>query len=100
MQRRHQAIGLQQAAEESPSLALLMGRVRQSSDRLNAIRSLLPAAMRAHVQAGPFEDDSWCLLVASNSMAAKLRQLLPAFQTHLRSNNLGVTAIRIKVQKK
>ncbi len=100
MQRRHQAIPLQQAAQESPTIALLMGRVRDSSDRLQAIRSLLPAPLRAGIQAGPIEDGAWCLLVSSNAVAAKLRQLLPALQAHLNSKGLGVASIRIKVQNR
>lgn len=98
MQRRHQAIPLQQAALESPSLASLMGRVRESSLRLQSVKSLIPAPLRARVQAGPLEDGCWCLLVPSNAVAAKLRQLLPAFQAHLIQQHLGVTTIRIKVQ--
>lgn len=100
MQRRHQAIPLQQAVQESPTFALLMGRVRDSSDRLQAIRSLLPTPLRAAIRAGPIEDGVWCLLVNSNAVAAKLRQLLPALQAHLNSKGLGVTAIRLKVHNR
>ena len=100
MTRRHQAIPLQQAAQESPTLSLLMGRVRDSSERLLAIRSLLPAPLRASVQAGPIEEGCWCLLVASNAVAAKLRQMLPALQAHLSSKGLSVASIRIKVQNR
>jgi hypothetical protein len=100
MQRRHQAIPLQQAAQESPTFSLLMGRVRDSSDRLQAIRSLLPAPLRTAIQAGPIEEGVWCLLVSSNAVAAKLRQLLPALQAHLNNKGLSVTSIRIKVQNR
>ena len=100
MHRRHQAIPLQQAAQESPTLALLMGRVRDSSERLLAIRSLLPAPLRSSVQAGPIEEGCWCLLVSSNAVAAKLRQMLPALQAHVNSKGLGVSSIRIKVQNR
>ena len=98
MLRRHHAIPLQEAAQQSPSLALLMGRVRESSERLLAIRTLLPAPLRSSIQAGPIEEGCWCLLVSSNAVAAKLRQLLPALQAHLNSKGLGVSSIRIKVQ--
>jgi hypothetical protein len=98
MQRRHQAIPLQQAAQESPTLSLLMGRVRESANRLNAIRSVLPAPLRASVQAGPIEDGCWCLLVNSNAVAAKVRQMLPALQAHLNNQGLSVNSIRLKVQ--
>ena len=100
MHRRHQSIPLQQAAQESPTLSLLMGRVRESADRMHAIRSLLPAGLRTSVQAGPLEQGCWCLLVDSNAVAAKVRQMLPALQSHLRQQGIGVDSIRLKVHKR
>ena len=100
MQRRHHAIPLQQAAQESPTFALLASRVEASSRRLQVVKRLLPAPLRASVQAGPIEDDQWCLLVSSNAVAAKLRQFVPALQAHLQSQDLPVQAIRIKVQSR
>ena len=87
-----------QAAGESPTLARLVDRMEASSRRLEAIRKLLPRPLLASVQAGPFEDGQWCLLVGSNAVAAKLRQLVPALQSHLTAGGLPVSAIRIKVQ--
>lgn len=98
VQRRHYAIPLIQAAEESPTLSSLVSRMRASSSRLEAVRTLLPAPLRQAVQAGPIEDGQWCLLVSSNAVAAKLRQLLPALQLHLQARGLPVSGIRIKVQ--
>ncbi|PUE13411.1 DciA family protein [Limnohabitans sp. WS1] len=100
MQRRHHAIPLQQAAQESPSLASLMNRVHASSERLNAVRSLIPAALRPNVVAGPIEDNCWCLIVHSNAVAAKLRQLVPSLLAHLNTHGLHVSTIRIKVQNR
>jgi len=97
-QRRHYAIPLHQAAQESPTLARLVDRVRASSSRYDAIRPLLPAPLRSAVQAGPIEEGHWCLLVNSNAVAAKLRQFLPSLQMHLEAKGLPVTGIRIKVQ--
>ncbi len=97
-QRRHYAIPLHQAAEESPALARLVDRVRASSSRLAAIRPLLPAPLRAAVQAGPIDEGQWCLLVSSNAVAAKLRQFVPTLQMHLEAKGLAVSGIRIKVQ--
>ena len=74
--------------------------IRASNDRLQAIRSLLPAPLRACVQAGPMDEGGWCLLVSSNAVAAKLRQLLPALQAHLSQQGMPVDAIRIKVQNR
>lgn len=99
-QRRHYAIPLLQAAEESPTLASLVGRMRASSSRLEAVRSLLPTPLRTSVQAGPLENGQWCLLVSSNAVAAKLRQFVPTLQMHLESQGLPVSGIRIKVQSR
>ena len=99
-QRRHYAIPLHQAASESPALARLVDRVQASSQRLAAIRTLLPAPLRGSVQAGPIEDGQWCLLVTSNAVAAKLRQFVPTLQMQLEAKGLPVTGIRIKVQSR
>ncbi|MFN9727418.1 hypothetical protein [Acidovorax sp.] len=98
MTRRHHAVTLQQASQESPTLARLTALTRESSDRLKAIEALIPIGLRSTIQAGPIEGDSWCLLVRSNASAAKLRNLLPALQAHLRSRGWEVNAIRLKVQ--
>ena len=98
MNRRHHAITLQQASQESPTLARLTALTRESSARLTAIEALIPPLLRPAVQAGPIEDGCWCLLVQSNAAAAKVRQLLPAFQAHLRSRGWEVNSIRLKIQ--
>ena len=98
MNRRHYAVTLQQASEESPTLAKLAALTRDSSERLKAIEMLIPATLRPALQAGPIDGDCWCLMVKSNAAAAKIRQLLPALQAHLRSLGWEVNAIRLKVQ--
>jgi hypothetical protein len=98
MNRRHYAVTLQQASEDSPTLAKLTALTRDSSDRLKAIEMLIPATLRPAVQAGPIDGDAWCLLVRGNAAAAKIRQLLPALQAHLRSRGWEVNLIRLKVQ--
>lgn len=98
MNRRHHAVTLQQATQESPTLAMLSSLTRDSSDRLKAIERLIPPSLRPAIQAGPIEGTSWCLLVKGNAAAAKLRQLLPAFEAHLRSRGWEVNAIRLKIQ--
>ena len=97
MLRRHHAISLQQAADESPTLAKLAALTRESSERLRAVEVLIPPLLRPALQAGPIEGDSWCLLVRGNAAAAKLRQLLPALQAHLRSRGWEVNSIRLKI---
>ncbi len=98
MHRRHHSITFQQAADEAPVLSQLTARVKDSAARLRAIEALVPAPLYACLRAGPVDEASWCLLVRGNSAAAKLRQLLPALQAHLRSRGWEVSAIRIKVQ--
>ena len=98
MNRRHYAIPLLQATQESPTLARLTALTRESSERLKAIESLIPPMLRSAVQAGPIEGSCWCLLVKSNAAAAKLRQLLPAFLAHLRRRGWEVDSIRLKIQ--
>ena len=53
MNRRHYAIPLQQASQESPTLARLTALTRDSSARLKAIEGLIPPLLRPAVQAGP-----------------------------------------------
>ncbi|CAN7256484.1 hypothetical protein [Acidovorax sp. LjRoot194] len=98
MNRRHYAVTLQKASQDSPTLARLTALTRDSSDRLKAIEMLIPATLRPAIQAGPIDGDSWCLLVKSNAAAAKIRQLLPAFGAHLRTRGWEVNVIRLKVQ--
>ena len=98
MHRRHHAVTLQQAADESPMLAQLVALTRESTERLKAVESLIPPALRPTLQAGPIEGQTWCIMVKSNAAAAKLRQLLPAMQANLRSKGWQVNVIRLKIQ--
>ena len=97
MPRRHHAISLNQAAQESPTLARLADVARSSNERLEAVRHLLPVPLRAQIQAGPLEDGVWCLLASSTAAAAKLRQLAPLLTAQLQGRGLAVASIRIKV---
>lgn len=64
---------------------------------LEAVQAVLPAAIRASVQAGPVDGENWCLLVKGNAAAAKLRQVMPLLQPRLAQQGWKVTAIRLKV---
>lgn len=99
MLRRATSVSLLQASQSNASLARLMDLNRESQSRLKAITPLIPPMLRSSVVAGPYEDGAWCLLLSGSTASAKLRQLLPAFEAHLRSAGLPVTAIRLKVQK-
>ena len=98
MTRRHQPLSLLQATQESPILARLSELSRDSVARLRAVEPMIPAVLRAAVTAGPIDGPNWCLIVSSNAAAAKIRQLLPALEAHLRSKGWEVSSIRVKVQ--
>lgn len=93
-----QPISVIEAVEGAPTLARLVSAARESQTWLNSIGPLLPAALRSGVQAGPIDNQQWCLLAANSAVAAKLRQLSPALSAHLRSKGFDVHLIRIKVQ--
>ncbi len=98
MNRRHQAFTLLQACQEAPTLARLTELSADSVARLKAIEALIPPALRPALKAGPIEGPVWCLILTNNAAAAKIRQLLPALQAHLRSKGWDVDSIRLKVQ--
>ena len=76
---------------------MLASQVKESNDRLKTIQFLIPDALRASVQAGPIDADTWCLLVASNAAAAKLRQLTPRIMSALADKGVKVNSIRLKI---
>ena len=92
------ALGIAEALNASAPLTRLGERMRRSNDYLSAVRPAFPAALAAHVQAGPVDDEGWSLLCANASVAAKLRQLVPHLEQRLRDGGHAVAAIRIKVQ--
>ena len=70
----------------------------ESTARLKSIEAFIPVSLRSAVRAGPIEGPVWCLILDNNAIAAKIRQLLPAFESHLRSKGWEVDTIRLKVQ--
>lgn len=99
MNRHRPPVTLLQASRSNPGLARLMDAQRESSARLQAILTLIPASLRNQVQAGPIEDEVWCLLLSNTTTVAKMRQMLPAFEAHLRVHGLSVKSIRLKVRR-
>ncbi|MFZ2308593.1 MAG: hypothetical protein WAW73_20985 [Rhodoferax sp.] len=98
MNRRNHSYTLLQATQDSPTLARLTGLVAESTARLQSIEALIPVALRSAVRAGPIEGTVWCLILDNNAIASKIRQLLPALESHLRAKGWEVSAIRLKVQ--
>lgn len=97
MNRRQPSVTLLQASQNNASLAKLMELNRASKARFDAISALIPDTLRSSVTAGPLTEGVWCLLLGNTTTAAKLRQLLPAFEAHLRVHQLEVKSIRLKV---
>jgi hypothetical protein len=98
MTRRPHSVTLQQATQDSPTLARLTELTADSSARLKAIQGLIPSQLQAGIKAGPIDGSTWCLVVENNAIAAKLRQMLPALESHLRVKGWDVNSIRLKVQ--
>ncbi|WP_293660678.1 hypothetical protein [Rhodoferax sp. OV413] len=98
MSKNHRSVTALQAARESPTLARLADLSDESKARLRSIGVLIPKGLQNSIQAGPIEGPVWCLILENNAVAAKLRQLIPAIQAHLRSKGWEVTSIRLKVQ--
>ena len=86
-----------QAMARSEPLTALTQRLRASQARLDAVLPLLPPAMQAHVKAGPIDEAGWTLLATNNAVSAKLRQMLPALDAHLRSCGWPSPPIRVKI---
>ena len=95
--RLPEAISALQAAESSPTIAKLERLVRESTNRLQAIESLLPPTLRGAIKSGPIDEKGWCVLVSSPAAAAKLRQLIPAINSHLALMRYKPLTIRLKV---
>lgn len=89
---------LQQAVHANPMLAQVADRVQRSQRMLEVVRPLLPPGLRAQVQAGPVDDEGWCLLVGNPAVGSKLKQLTPALMAALRQADLSVARLRIKVR--
>ena len=98
MNHRNHSFTLLQATQDSPTLARLTELVLESSARLKSIEALIPITIRKAVQAGPIEGSVWCLILDNNAIAAKIRQLRPSLESHLRTKGWDVSAIRLKVQ--
>lgn len=84
---------------ETPHLARIAELIKTSNSLLVAVENLLPVGIRKHVKAGPLDDGTWCLFAENNSVAAKLRQLQPTLEAHLRTKGWDIKSTRIKVVK-
>lgn len=92
------ATRIDQALAASAPLAHLQALLRESNERFETIRPLLPAGLGDQVRPGPVDDAGWCLLAANTAVAAKLRQLLPSLEGALLERDGKPSAIRVRVQ--
>ena len=88
---------IDQALAASEPLAALSRRLRESQMRLDAVLPLLPPAMRASVKAGPIDESGWTLLATNGAVSAKLRQMVPALEAHLRTQGWAGPPMRVKM---
>lgn len=91
------AVPVHTAVENSETLGQLAELVKESSDRLKIVSTLIPEALRPAIKAGPIDGEVWCLLVSSNAAAAKLRQLSPLILSKLKAGGKRVNSIRLKI---
>jgi hypothetical protein len=98
--RRSNSVTILQATHNSPVLSHLSEVAAESQKMLNSLHGLVPTPLLEHMKAGPIDGDAWCILVDSNSVAAKLRQLVPALGAHLKTKSFAASSIRIKVQSR
>jgi len=80
------------------TLAGLLERVALSRQRLAAIADLVPDGLAATTRAGPLDDEAWLLLVDNAAAAAKLRQLLPAFDLRLKERGWPGPPTKVRIQ--
>jgi hypothetical protein len=92
------ALSIAEALAGSAPLARLRAALRDAQARLEAVAPLIPVPLRLHVRPGGIDEEGWTLLAANPSVAAKLRQLAPRFESRLREAGWLDAKVRIKVQ--
>lgn len=73
--------------------------IGQSQSQFKSIAHLLPKFAGRAIQAGPIDEQGWCLLVSNAALAAKLRQLVPDIEHHLATTGVQPPKVRIKILK-
>ncbi len=81
---------------ENDRLADLAQRLAHSNACLQAVLPVLPANLRPHLVAGPWDAEGWTLLTRQAAALVKLRQLAPAMEQALREAHLPVPKLRLQ----
>jgi hypothetical protein len=89
---------LNRVLEQAPGLHSLLDKIRQSQACLLAVGNVIPQNLKSQIQAGPLNDQEWCLLVKSPAASTKLRQLTPRLLLVLQQDGWDINHIRIKIQ--
>ena len=97
--RARRALAFNDALGESPTMQKLGALINQSQSQLQSIAHLLPKSSGRGIQAGPIDENGWCLLVSNAAIASKLRQLIPDIERHLLSLGAQPAKVRIKILK-
>jgi hypothetical protein len=88
------------ALARSEALTGLGARLRESSQRFEAVASLLPEALARELRPGPIDDEGWSVLASNAAVAAKLRHLLPLMTAELRSRSFRDLPIRVRLRSR
>jgi hypothetical protein len=81
----------------SDSLAGLAARMRESSERFEAVAPVLPEGLARELRPGPIDDEGWTILASNAAVAAKLRHLLPRLAEALRARRFRELPIRVRL---
>ena len=79
-------------------LGSLLQCMQLSQQCSQSIARLVPPMMRSRITWGAVQDGEWCVIISGNAVAAKVRQLTPAWLAHLRSKGWRVDSIRLKIR--
>ncbi len=96
--RHHQAITLEQAANESPVLGSLMQQALRAKDMQAKLQPLVPEGIRPALAYGKVDEHGqWSIFVHSSAAAAKVRQLLPKWVAYLQQQGCAIQGILLRV---
>ncbi len=93
-------IAARDAMDASDTLRQLLARRRQAEERFHVIGPLVPPDLRDRVCVGGLDADHWTLLADGAAAAAKLRQLVPRFESALRGAGLPKPPLAIRVRSR
>lgn len=83
----------------SPDLARLAAHAQRLGQVQSLLAEVLPPALSDNVRVGDFnEAGELILLVKGNAAAAKLKQLVPRFEQHLRAHAIILQRVRVRVE--